>query len=500
MAVLSQHLVYPQATLSELLIQGGDERIAIDATTGLNRYGCGAAPDCREIAFGSSTASPISQAGFGAATSFSERLASYHSAQEAYAVEAQGIRERLAALCGLPLAQAQDIALAPSGTDLHLIVADMSRGGANAPLKIVLPDPDETGRGVPAAVSGRRFATQTPYGGASPGHGSLPGFAGAEVVVVKLRQSDGSPRDAKLIDDDFERATLDAAKTGARVLLILVDVSKTGLIAPSLDCALGLKAHLGEALTVLVDACQFRLSGTMLGAYLARDLLVAVTGSKFLGGPPFSGALFVPPASSSRLRRYRPLPALADYSSRYDWPPGWAAHAALQDAPNVGLLLRWEAALHEFSAFRLLREDDVRDFSLAFADIVDEELARRPALRALPTPPPKRAGHTGWDQAPTIFSFVGLRDGRVAHDGETEAVFWSMLKPPTDGSSGKARPVRLGQPVRIGNSSEGPATALRLSLGARDIVRALGSAADREAVIAGALEALARADQAFRGA
>jgi hypothetical protein len=58
--------------------------------------------------------------------------------------------------------------------------------------------------------------------------------------------------------------------------------------------------------------------------------------------------------------------------------------------------------------------------------------------------------------------------------------------------------VRFGQPVHIAKDRNAAVTALRLSLGARDIVRARGSTADRDAVTASAVEALERADQAFR--
>jgi hypothetical protein len=42
-----------------------------------------------------------------------------------------------------------------------------------------------------------------------------------------------------------------------------------------------------------------------LRAYLQHGLPVAVTGSKFLTGPAFSGALFVPPSAAQRLKPVR---------------------------------------------------------------------------------------------------------------------------------------------------------------------------------------------------
>jgi hypothetical protein len=46
-----------------------------------------------------------------------------------------------------------------------------------------------------------------------------------------------------------------------------------------------MKTRFGDPPDVLVDACQFRISPQTLAEYLACGLLVAVTGSKFVGGP-----------------------------------------------------------------------------------------------------------------------------------------------------------------------------------------------------------------------
>jgi len=43
-----------------LLTHGGDARIVLDPSRGLNKYGCSPFPDARLAAFGSSTASTIS--------------------------------------------------------------------------------------------------------------------------------------------------------------------------------------------------------------------------------------------------------------------------------------------------------------------------------------------------------------------------------------------------------------------------------------------------------
>ena len=66
-------LASPVSVMS-LLGSGGDGRIAVDAGTGLNRYGCGPQPDPAIAAFGSSTASTISTAAFAAVERLAARL------------------------------------------------------------------------------------------------------------------------------------------------------------------------------------------------------------------------------------------------------------------------------------------------------------------------------------------------------------------------------------------------------------------------------------------
>ena len=68
-----------------------------------------------------------------------------------------------------------------------------------------------------------------------------------------------------------------------------------------------------------------RVSPHTLRAYLAHGFCVALTGSKFVAGPPFSGALLVPRTLARRLERQAMPPALGAYSARAEWPRGWTA-------------------------------------------------------------------------------------------------------------------------------------------------------------------------------
>ncbi|HXA39187.1 MAG TPA: hypothetical protein VNW53_09320 [Phenylobacterium sp.] len=475
-----------RTAISDLLTQGGDERIVLDPETGRNRYGLGVDPQSGAAEFGSTTASTISAAALAHVADAFAALPRAASPREAYALAAQATREDLARLCGLPSGAAANIVLAPSGTDLHLIAADLARGRASDPLATVMPDSNETGRGVPLAVRSLRFGVQAAHAAASEIGALLPGAVAGETTAVDLRRPDGSPRAPGDVDADFERACRRALSAGRRVMLVLVDVSKTGLIAPSPACARDLKQRYGDRLTVLVDACQFRLSPRSLSAYLAADFLVAITGSKFVAGPPFSGALLVPDASAPGLKAQPLLPALADVSGREDWPPGFAGRAVLPDLPNFGMLARWRAALYELAAFRSCPDAGIGDFLSRFAARIETGLAGIEGLEPVAAPPLARLADGGWDGTSTIFTFRVADRQDALCPRRLQGLYERLRRPPP----GEGMAVSLGQPVTIGRDRDVPRVALRISASAPLVVEALNAPDRGEAVLARALEAL----------
>ncbi len=306
-----------------------------------------------------------------------------------------------------------------------------------------------------------------------------------------------------------------AASSGRRVLLVVTDVSKTGLITPSPALARRLSRLHPDQITVLVDGCQTRLSPRTLQAYLREGWLVAVTGSKFLTGPAFSGALLVPSQMSQTLAR-RVLPArLRAWTARAEWPQGWTARAQLQPAVNLGLLLRWEAALAELRRFRALPEPSVRAFVGQFAKTADAAVAAHPAFDALEGRPLERGPGVGgdWDDLATIFPFrlrrlepygafpwLSLEETAQVHRlvrEDLSALAVCSADPQVRAAS--SRRVELGQPVTAGVRDGVPVTALRLCLGARQIAEACaGGPEAAAAVIQNARLALAKIAWAAR--
>jgi len=489
------------ARTEQLLTEGGDARITLAPGQTANRYDCPPRPDAQLLAFGSSTASVISPAGFAAAERLRHRLlrAGTPDASD-YARELQRIRGELVSLCGLSGLAELDVVFAASGTDLHLIASQLAAVPQAPATLVVTVNAQETGSGVPAAAAGRHFGNRSALG--MPVTAGMPVGRDAHVSVaaVPIRRSDGMPRPRTEIDADVEALVRQAVAAGKRVLLVLVDVSKTGMIAPGPDCAAALRRQWPDAVDVLVDACQFRIAPATLQAYLRQDFMVAVTGSKFLTGPTFSGALLIPEKTAARMRA-RSLSSLSAYSCRADWPDSWRGARALDNVPNFGMLLRWEAALEELRAFRAVSDAGLVEFFDAFALAVQTRLHDDPCFEPLPLARLDRgttANTHGWDRIPTIFPFLLYRPGpdgvRQPLAREQSAQVYRMLQQDLAGTCGAsvgALRCQLGQPVVCGERDGLPVSALRICASARLAVEAF--AGNRDAVIRRALSALDKA-------
>jgi hypothetical protein len=192
--------------------------------------------------------------------------------------------------------------------------------------------------------------------------------------------------------------------------------------------------------------------------------------------------------------RRRGAPAsLGDYSARADWPAGYAGRRSLPEASNWGLLLRWEAALHEMAAFRSLPPAAVEAFLGEFGAAVEARIAASPELERIAAPPAGRAAG-GWDAHPTIFPLLVHGPGGPLEAAAVQALYERLRS--GDGTERLA----LGQPVHVGVRNGQPVSALRLAIGAREVVAALRTANGRQTVTdraVGALAAIARAARDF---
>ncbi len=427
------------------LFSGGDERVFLDPTTGRTKYGT--PPGCAEdeIWFSSSTASAISARGYAAAAAAWQRLLSGSTTLEDCCDE---VRNRLTHLFGIEGTQA---ILAGSGTEAVLISLALARMFCGTRIATIIVGCAESGRSVSAAATGLHFFRHATFGEVAAGR-RLDGLEDMDIILdtVEIRDSAGALRPGAVIDAELARKVEAARHDGRDVIIHRLDVSKTGQSAPSLAAIAQLCEAAPGHVFVLADCCQLRCSAAHIQALLARGFLVTLTGSKFAGGPPFAGALLVPPMLMQGLQS-KPLPAgLAAYSAQLDWPPMLRAVLPLSFLPaaNIGLALRWQAALAEIERFFAWPADLRNAILLRFYHEVARRVAETPCLDLLPAPAVSEAswGHT--------ILGVAMRhsDGRVFDMSEAAAVQRRLRDAGHAGNRVAAKCFHLGQPVAIGGA------------------------------------------------
>lgn len=372
---MALHRVLPNAVIDrssldliELVSGGGDARIALDPKTGLNRYLSGPYP--RDVlSYSSSTISDISP------EAFAHLLERFEGLRERpYADSLAELRARLLAALDLRECDAR-IVFAPSGTDLEYVALACAKdedGAGSAAIHNILLGADETGSGCIHSAHGRFFAQETALGVATTPAVPVAGCDGVTLVDVPVRCAKGTARASADVIADMAREIEAAGHRGSHSLVHVVHGSKTGLVLPALSDLDRLRKRFGLAITLVVDACQARITASAVRAYLDRDCIVLMTGSKFIGAPPFSGWALIPPAMA---RRVGPLPSgFNAVFRRAEWPEGWPGRGELKDTGNVSLALRLTAAVFElerFQAIPLARAAAVID---AFETAVEKHL------------------------------------------------------------------------------------------------------------------------------
>lgn len=445
------------ASVSFLLGTGGDRRIWPDAITRRNRYGTRATPADDEISFSSTTASNISREGFQAAGAELARLMDIASPSPVATDEwFADIRDRIAGNLGCAGAQ---IVLAASGTDAELLALCMVAGVSRRPLTNVLVAPDETGNGVPRAAAGRHYSDLTALGSAVEAGAPLEGLPPdrIEVRTIAIRKETGEPRHQHEIDAEIIAAVELELRRDRDVLVHVLDASKTGLPAVTRQAARHVAALAPGRVRVIVDACQFRGSIARLRQDLADGFVVALTGSKFIAGPPFSGALLIPPALAEELAARSDIPAgLAEYTAAQDWPAALRQRMsfAFKSELNLGLGLRWVAALAHLDRYAGI--DETRQ-SLVKEEFVRLVRSRIDAVDGISLHQDDEGDHLGSRAMVPLTVTNGA--GALASFEECQAIQLSMR-----GLNGG--PIcHIGQAVRLGSR-----TVLRVAASAPDVI------------------------------
>jgi len=206
----------------------------------------------------------------------------------------------------------------------------------------------------------------------------VAGLEHVSLADVPVRCANGLARTSDAVFTDIETELALARGMSRHTLVHVVHGSKTGLILPELSDIDRLQATWCDTATFVIDACQARITTEALHEYLDREAIVFLTGSKFMGGPPFNGFAVIPAAV---VQRAGCLPAgLADVFSRGEWPAHWAGREALPSEGNPGLWLRFEASIFELERFQALPMTAVERVISAFQQALGDELAGRLGL------------------------------------------------------------------------------------------------------------------------
>ena len=352
------------------------------------------------------------------------------------------IRARILTLVGCPGAQA---ILCASGTETEILALTLARSLLRRPLTNIVVAQQETGAGVMQAAAGTHFdvsaALQANVEKGRPLEGWQP--EAIETANVDIRDLDGRLRASTDVDQDVGNVIADAMQRGRDIQLHVLDTSKVGQGGPSRSVAKTLSTQHPERIIVVVDACQLRCSFEDIRADLTSGFMVMITGSKFAGGPPFCGALLIPKGIGQKLDHLEVPAGLAAYSAQHDWPSRFrpALRGDCFALSNLGLGLRWEAALAEMELF---------------GDRVCAEVASRPHMSFLDGDP-----RTQSDRAATMFPIVS-GSGDPAQASRIHRALREPIADLADGSDADIllRRCQMGQPVVIGSRS-----ALRVCIG-----------------------------------
>lgn len=440
------------ARLASVLVSGGDARIRLDAQ-GRNQYYASALPS-DALAYGSSTISSISDHALQMLIGqWGDRIDQPVNATD-YAEGLAALRQRIAAYFGLTdTMPGTAIVFAASGTDLEY--AGLAAALDGRPLTAVLLGRDEVGSGCVHSAAGRFFAAETATGARVVAQAAIdPAFAGTELIDVAVRDVVGRPRSSAAVAADLSRHIERAEANGRRAVVHVVHGSKSGLTLPAITDVERLVALHGDAMTIVVDACQLRIAPAIVRRYLDLGCVILMTGSKFAGGPPFSGFALVPAALQARAQD---LPeGFRRIAARAEWPVDWPGADHLTQSGNFGLLLRLQAALIEMERFAALPADRVTQVTARFSHHV-MHLVKQLGLAEVPG-----AGGTSCLASETLRT-LDLSTRWPQCDFEAAKLVHNQIAHQSHRWFG--REVRLGQPVKTHQMADGRmAGTLRLSL------------------------------------
>jgi hypothetical protein len=449
--------------LARLMTEDGDARIILNPETRLNRYS--SAPYPRDVlALASSTANDLSA---DAAEYLHSKFASDAARLAEGAAYTAFLDESRATIrSAYALGSDIDIFFAPSGTDLEYVALFAAAGKAPNGISNLLLGADEVGSGCIFSAAGCFFANETALGTTTIPGEPVAGMARVEMGDFPVRDTLGTAYDSHSIAVQMAPKISEAIAAGLHPLVHIVHGSKTGLVLPHLDEIDALIARFGVKVTFVVDACQARITTGAIHDYLQRGIIVFLTGSKFMGGPPFSGFALLPAGMAVAADG---LPAgAAQVFRQAEVPAGWRGRDQLEAGGNAGLAMRLAASLFELQRFQKLSIAEVTRLVSAFSSATDGLAARlnvRKVGAAAPSEAEESAEHPIEMQTLVTLDLCHDAEGRQLRSLDFDAAT-AMHKALIN------QAVRLGQPVKCVKLDDGRwGATLRIGISMPQLVR-----------------------------
>lgn len=446
-----------------MLTSGGDDRSLIQPAIGTNKYHATPVPmGAGSIVRSSCTCNNPTEAGYAASqrlyeTEFKDKSQVEIKTNLARIFSSQ--RERLAKALGLPAGT--QVILVPSGSDAEYFPVAIQRALHQEKKKLlnIITQFHEIGAGSSVAAGGNYFSTHAPLVGKLPDPTApLPGFdSGISEISIRARETDGT-----VIDSVAESKAIAGQHADSLVISHGVFGGKTGLRDAQMPASSGDFTSMG-----VVDACQGRFSQAELEGWLANGSVVLFTGSKFYQAPPFCGAVLIPKNLCDKLSTTSApsndiLTGLSAFVTDLELPEcleSWKSGLATEDKSNIGLALRWEAALQGMEALSKVSDQErvqaVDEWANNVKGMVSEEAMLDPwcVERSIVSIRLKNTdgGWRSMSELRDVYRYMSLDLSKMGNSPEEQEILGCCCS--------------LGQPVNVSDSH----AILRIALGAESL-------------------------------
>jgi hypothetical protein len=435
------------------LSSGGDERNLL-LSTGLNRYHVHPVKDMFAFNRGSCTCNVLNpDVATGVFSLFQNLETGMVSLEQAREQQ----KERLRKMLHPPQESHFDFFFAPSGSDLCYYPILFSRlSQPHKKILSIVTCAEEIGTGSVLANKGLFHGEQTQV--LEKVNKGTPVNHAIEIDVKTFSARDAESR---ILDHSDEiSALIEKYHEQYAIIANFVIGSKSG-IEDDIEI---IKKHRDKDVMWVLDMCQLRATPDWVNTLLELDCCLMITGSKFYQGPPFSGAMLVPAKYLDKIKEANESLGFEAIFSYYDFPPNLSLRSSFPKVINMGLLLRWEAAILEMEKLSALEERRINYVITKWNMEIVQRIEKSQQLSLLQ------------DHAKTNKSIVSFqvkdKDGRGYSAEKLRLLHKNLATLPCQFPGGATKAI-MGQTVE---QSEG--AFLRLALGSYNVRKLLESGMD----------------------